>query len=84
MNDLALEDDAPFQVSAAHCAIEQLGPSLCVRDRGSARGTIVNGRMLGAVSREMLAALHPGENELVLGTPDSPHRFAVTVQVGES
>lgn len=81
-NDLSLADRVPYQVSRNHCAIEQRGERVVVRDRGSTVGTMVNGKSIGVRFMVTEAELDAGTNDLRLGTADSPHRFAVTVQTG--
>jgi CRP-like cAMP-binding protein len=79
INDLNLTDKLPFQVSRHHCAIEQQGSRLVVRDRGSAVGTWVNGLLVGVRGTVLQANLQAGSNTLVLGEPTSPQRFTVAV-----
>jgi CRP-like cAMP-binding protein len=79
INDLNLTDRMPFQVSRHHCAIEQQGNRIVVRDRGSAVGTWVNGLLVGIRGTMLQAPLQPGSNMLVLGEATSPQRFTVTV-----
>jgi len=81
-NDLGLVDRAPYQVSRHHCALEQRGDHVVVRDRGSTVGTVVNGKPIGVRFLVTEAELEPGTNDVRLGTNDSPHRFAVTVEAG--
>lgn len=80
-NDLSLADQMPYQVSRNHCAIEQHGERLVVRDRGSTVGTVVNGKPIGVRFMVTEADLMAGTNELRLGSPESPHHFSVTVEV---
>lgn len=82
-NDLSVPDRMPFQVSRHHCAIEQRGRQLLVRDRGSTVGTRVNGKPIGVRFQVVEAPLVVGTNEIVLGCERSPHRFAVTVRAAE-
>lgn len=82
-NDLSVPDRMPFQVSRHHCAIEQRGRQLRVRDRGSTVGTRVNGKPIGVRFQEVEAPLVVGPSEIVLGCERSPHRFAVTVRAAE-
>ncbi len=80
-NDLSLADQMPYQVSRNHCALEQHGERMVVRDRGSTVGTVVNGKPIGVRFLVTEAELIAGTNEVRLGTPESPHRFSVTVEV---
>lgn len=79
-NHLNVPDEMPFQVSRHHCAIEQRGRQLVVRDRGSTVGTRVNGKPIGVRFGVVEAPLVVGTNEIVLGGESSPHRFEVTVR----
>ncbi len=82
-NDLNLPDKMPFQISRHHCAIEQRGRQILVRDRGSTVGTLVNGQPVGVRYQVVESPLVVGSNELVLGEAMSPHRFALTVRAAE-
>ncbi len=75
-NELALPDSAPFHVSRAHCALALAHGRCFVIDRGSRRGTLVNGQLLGVGSYR--AELHLGANELAVGGARSPYRFMLT------
>lgn len=79
LNDLWLMDDKPYTVSRNHCQIEAVRGGLVVRDRGSQLGCVVNGRRVGGRAFDRLAALRPGDNELVLGPAGSAYRFRVAV-----
>ena len=80
LNDLELDDPAPYNVSRNHLSIEQQEDRLFVRDRGSTLGTIVNGKSLSVREGEIIAELKPGKNELTVGNERSPHFFEITVQ----
>lgn len=82
-NDLNLTDRAPYQVSRNHCALEQRGSRIVVRDRGSTVGTVVNGKPIGVRFMITEGELEPGTNELRLGSPESPHRLSVTVALAQ-
>lgn len=75
-NELAWPDHPPFHVSRAHCALALAHGRCFVIDRGSRRGTLVNGRLLGVDSYR--AELHLGANELAVGGARSPYRFVLT------
>lgn len=80
LNELWIIDQKPFQVSRTHLSIDQWEPGrYVVRDRGSYLGTTVNGTHIGGKSRRRIAELKPGENTLIVGAPDSPYQFRVTV-----
>ena len=78
-NDLGIPDKQPYQVSRNHCAIERYHRGYVIRDRGSSGGTIVNGKPLNVVQGEVTGWLHPGENDVILGSPESPHRLKLIV-----
>lgn len=80
LNELWIIDQKPFQVSRTHLSIDQWEPGrYVVRDRGSYLGATVNGTHIGGRSRRRVAPLNPGENTLIVGSPDSPYQFRVTV-----
>lgn len=77
--DLTLHDMRPFQLSRRHFAIERSLRGWVVRDCGSYHGTYVNGVLTGASEPAPVAPLHPGNNEIVAGTPGSDFRFRLAV-----
>lgn len=79
-NEIELQDQEPFSVSLNHLALELERGRVLVRDRGSRHGTGVNGRRIGGDDLWLVAPLHDGDNEIVLGPPDSPFRLQVTVE----
>jgi hypothetical protein len=66
-NDVELQDREPYRVSLNHFAIDLGGAGLVVRDRGSRRGTTVNGARIGAREGRDHAALRDGDNEVLVG-----------------
>lgn len=78
-NDYTVQDKEPYQVSPHQCSIERHGGVVILRDRGSRHGTILNGAPLGSEFDRSDADLHVGENELILGKKDSPHRLWISV-----
>jgi CRP-like cAMP-binding protein len=78
-NDYTIEDKEPYHVSPHQCSIERHGSVVVLRDRGSRYGTIVNGKALGSEFDRSDIDLHVGDNEVILGRKDSPHRIWVTV-----
>ena len=78
--DLAIPDEAPFQLSRRHFMIEDGEDGFEIIDCGSYHGTIVNGAKLGNDSIYFRAVLNPGENEIVAGTPASPFRFICVIE----
>jgi hypothetical protein len=80
VNDLQLFDSPPFNVSRNHFAIEKQSDGILIHDRGSYLGTIVNGKPIGGHHHEALMKLENGENEIIVGTLNSPFRFKVIVE----
>lgn len=80
LNDLWLLDEAPYNVSRNHCQIAADGRGVLVHDRGSHLGCGVNARWIGGQSRDRQARLKEGDNELVIGTAQSPYRYRVVVR----
>jgi len=78
-NDLALADVKPHFVSRNHLSLDVDNGRPIVRDRGSYLGTIVNGVKIGGGHRGAVCPLRGGENDLVVGSEDSPFRFRVLV-----
>jgi CRP-like cAMP-binding protein len=81
MNDLALQDEAPYRVSRHHVSFDLAADQVVVRDRGSYLGTVVNGTRIGGELSIAQVALRPGENRVALGTADSAFRFRVVVTI---
>lgn len=50
-----------------------------LKDLGSHLGISVNGERIGGQSQYLTAPLKEGENEVVFGSNNSPHRFLFTV-----
>jgi CRP-like cAMP-binding protein len=82
LNDLSIADRPPYSVARNHCMLSRIEDELVVVDRGSATGTLVNGKRIGGDRSRGRAALTAGENELVLGTASSPYKFSVGWRVG--
>ena len=87
-NDVELLDQEPYRVSLNHFAIDLGGAGLVVRDRGSRRGTTVNGARIGAREGRDHAALREGDNEVIVGAvptgigpPQSRFSFKIAVEV---
>lgn len=78
-NDYTVQDKEPYHVSPHQCSVERHGGVIVLRDRGSRHGTIVNGKSLGAEHERSDIDLHVGDNEVILGKKDSPHRLRVSV-----
>ena len=78
-NDLRIPDGRPFQISRNHCSIEDQSGRFIVRDRGSTLGTTVNGKLLGVKQGIVTEELVAGDNVIVLGGPESPHKFSLVI-----
>lgn len=76
-NEVELRELEPCQVSLNHLAIDLERGRPVVRDRGSRSGTGVNGARIGGDALRMVAPLVDGDNEIVLGAPDSRFRLSV-------
>jgi hypothetical protein len=78
-NELRFGDDAAHQVSLNHCALVRVGPRYFMIDRGSRLGTVVNGVTIGGHARTGCVELKDWNNEIALGSPDSPYRLRLTI-----
>jgi CRP-like cAMP-binding protein len=88
-NDVELAAAGSGSVSLNHFALDLGAGGVVVRDRGSAKGTLVNGARIGTREDRDDAPLRGGENEIVagaqlssFGAPGSPFRFKVIVEAG--
>ncbi|MEM7792618.1 MAG: cyclic nucleotide-binding domain-containing protein [Verrucomicrobiota bacterium] len=79
-NDLHIKDGFPNTVSRGHCCIDKIDDRYLIRDRFSRLGTIVNGEIIGRKGKSFTCELQEGENELILGQDNSPHRFIITLK----
>ena len=79
-NDLSINDSAPFQLSRNHCEIDFEHGHFVLRDRGSKLGSFVNGEAVSVDSGRISVPLPKGENTIILGNADCPHRFSLTVE----
>lgn len=79
INDLILPDAHPFNVSRNHFSIEKNADGILIHDRGSYLGTIVNGKLLGGHHHGAWTSLKKGENEIIVGSLQSPFRFQIDV-----
>jgi CRP/FNR family cyclic AMP-dependent transcriptional regulator len=74
-NDLFIKEEKPYEVSRNHLAIINEGGLVWVVDRGSAFGTIVNGREIGARSGVNRAPLDKDQNQVIVGSATSRFIF---------
>ncbi len=79
-NEVELSDTMPYTVSLNHFSLDLDREGVVVRDRGSRRGTIVNNQLIGLDTMKESAPLRVGDNEVVLGGPDSSYRLRFIVE----
>jgi len=78
---LYLPDEAPFNVSRNHCAIDMTPNGMYViEDRGSTLGTLINGEPVGVRAGRFETFLTKNENQLALGPASSPFQFSLSLQ----
>ena len=85
-NDLSIQDFEPFQISVNHLLIfQETDPNsgsarIGIFDRGSSRGSWLDGSPLGGLMGDDTATfIEGGSAELVLGDQDSLFRYRITV-----
>ena len=79
-NDLALEDNHPYQISSQHISIIKAGNRIGVADRGSTMGSILDGRAVGGAGVQTTTVfLSKPETTLVLGDHNSPYQFQIDI-----
>jgi hypothetical protein len=76
-NDLSIREEKPFKVSRNHLAIIKEAGQIWLVDRGSAFGTIVNGRELGGKEGTNRISLDSRENQIVIGPVGSKFIFTL-------
>ena len=79
-NDLSIDEPHPYQLSRNHCEIDFEQGHFVLRDRGSKLGTWVNGTHVSVDAGCISSPLKTGENNLILGNADSPHRYTLTIE----
>ena len=80
VNELWLVDQAPFNVSRHHAAIEFKSPDVAIEDRGSRLGVFVNDTHIGGSNPIRHATLEDGDNVVILGVRTSPYQFRIHVE----
>ena len=75
--DLTVDDDAPFRISRLQFTLVRSEVGLSLVDASSARGTIVNGQIVGQGASTEHAPLHVGSNDIIAGGIDSPYRLSL-------
>jgi CRP/FNR family cyclic AMP-dependent transcriptional regulator len=79
-NDLSIEEEHPFQLSRNHCEIDFEHGHFILRDRGSKLGSWVNGTQVSVDTGLISSPLQVGENKIIFGNGDSPHRYTITIE----
>lgn len=79
-NDLSIEESHPYQLSRNHCEIDFEHGHFILRDRGSKLGSWVNGVQVAVDSGLISSPLKVGENKIIFGNGDSPHRYTITIE----
>jgi len=80
LNDLAISDERPWQISRKHAHLILRGDRIGVMDLGSTRGTWVDGHQLGGPTANPGPVFFPPTGgTLTLGARHSPYAFDVTV-----
>jgi hypothetical protein len=79
-NDLSIEEQHPYQLSRNHCEIDFEHGHFVLRDRGSKLGSWVNGEHVSVDAGCITSLLKTGENKIILGNADSPHRYTLTIE----
>ena len=79
-NDLSIDEPHPYQLSRNHCEIDFEDGHFVLRDRGSKLGSWVNGEHVSVDAGRISSQLKTGENQIVLGNADSPHRYTLTIE----
>ncbi len=78
-NDLFIREETPYVVSRNHIAVTKEAGAIWVVDRGSAFGTIVNGKEIGGESGISRAPLDKKENQVIIGPVTSKYIFLLKV-----
>lgn len=79
-NHLEIRDEDPAQIARHHVSIERDGDGrVCVVDRGSEHGAVVDGVRIGGRQGKGPAYIEGKGGTLLLGSDDSPFRFRVGV-----
>jgi len=78
-NDLTVAEEKPYLISRNHLAVVRERGQVWVVDRGSAFGTIVNGREIGGSSGVTRAPLDQDRNQVIIGPATSRYIFLLTV-----
>jgi CRP-like cAMP-binding protein len=77
---LLIRSPGNIQITGEHLLIEERRGDLVARDLGSHLGSLVNGIRIANFEQDDEAILRFGDNDLQLGSIDSPFRFRVIVE----
>jgi pSer/pThr/pTyr-binding forkhead associated (FHA) protein len=78
--ELLLRAPGSMQISPEHLIIEARDGRIVLRDLGSQVGTVVNGVLVAHFEPSDEVALNFGDNDVQLGSPDSPYRFRLIIE----
>ncbi len=78
-NDLTIAEERPYVVSRNHLAVVRERGQIWVVDRGSAFGTIVNGREIGGRNKATRTPLDQERNQVIIGPATSRNIFLLHV-----
>ncbi len=79
-NDISIDEPHPYQLSRNHCEIDFEHDHFVLRDRGSKLGSWVNGEHVSVDAGRITSLLNVGENKIIFGNADSPHRYTITIE----
>jgi hypothetical protein len=78
--NLLLRAPGNYQIAASHMIIENVDGQIVARDLGSHLGTLVNGVRLAKFEASDHATLKYGDNDVQLGSIESPYHFRVIIE----
>lgn len=78
-NDFFIFEHKPFVISRNHLAVSNEGGMMWIVDRGSAFGTIVNGREIGGETGVTRVPLDKEENQVIIGPATSTYIFLLQI-----
>ncbi len=81
-NDLYIDDREPLQISRHHVAILKYGDRICVSDRGSRLGSLLDGKQVGGAGQPGSIFLAKNEGMLILGDATSRYVFRLSIEQG--
>lgn len=78
--DLAIPDERPYRVSRVQFTLVADPEGVVIVDGASARGTVVNGVVIGRGASHQRALLGEGSHDIIPGGVDSPYRLSLVVE----